>query len=93
VLLKPGPQGLMLVDGRTRVIASYSPGDGGPGALVLDFENQETFESRQRRVRLDPWRKGAFELFEWKQGNALFLCGAEQLLSLDPDHARCEGLH
>ena len=72
-----------LRSGRSLLRADYRPGDAGPGLLRLRLEDQETLESRDGDVRLDPWIGDEYPLIEFKAGNCFLLCGAQAVVAVD----------
>lgn len=80
--LKTHGDELAVMQGRAMVSADYTPGDRGPGQLTLEIVDQETFESGQVVLRLDPWIGNVYEVIEWPQCDVLLLCGAPQIVAL-----------
>lgn len=80
--LKTHGDELAVMRGRAMLSADYTPGDRGPGKLALEIVDQETFESKQAVVHLDPWRGNVYEVIEWPECEALLLCGAPQIVAL-----------
>ena len=78
--LKTHGDELAVMRGRAMLSADYTPGDRGPGKLALEIVDQETFESKQAVVHLDPWRGNVYEVIEWPECEALLLCGAPQMV-------------
>lgn len=74
---------IALRSGRALLETSYRPGDAGPGTLSLRLEDQETFESVEGRLRLDPWIGDEYRWFELHSGNYLVIAGAEAVVAVD----------
>jgi hypothetical protein len=73
-----------LRSGRVRLEADYQPGDAGrPGLLSLRLEDQETYESVDGVIRLDPWIADEYRLIEPTTGDCFLLCGAQAVVAID----------
>ena len=72
-----------LRSGRVLLETDWRPGDAGrPGLLSLRLEDQETYESVEGRVRLDPWIADEYLLIELT-GECFILCGSPAVVALD----------
>lgn len=73
-----------LRSGRVLLETDWRPGDAGrPGLLSLRLEDQETYESVEGRVRLDPWIADEYLLIEHPTGDGFILCGSPAVVALD----------
>lgn len=73
-----------LRSGRILLETDWQPGDAGrPGLLWLRLEDQETYESVDGRVRLDPWIADEFHIIELTTGDCFVLCGSPAVVALD----------
>jgi hypothetical protein len=68
--------------GRAHLVSDYHVGDGGPGELSLTLEDQETLAVVEGRLRLDPWFADTYELFDWRAGDCLTVCGAQAVVAV-----------
>lgn len=80
--LKTHGDEVAVMHGRAMLSAEYTPGDRGPGKLVLALVDQETGDRHETVLRLDPWSGNVYEVFEWTQGGALIVCGVPQIVAL-----------
>lgn len=69
--------------GRLLIEADYHPSDGGPGLLALRLEDQETGDSVDGLIRLDPWLRDEYRLIEFGAGTCLLVCGEQAVVSID----------
>ena len=72
-----------LWSGRALIETGYRPGNGGPGLLALRLEDQETYESVDGLIRLDPWIGDKYGLIEFRTGNCFIICGAQAVVAVD----------
>jgi hypothetical protein len=72
-----------LWSGRILIETDYRPGNGGPGLLSLRLEDQETYESVDGLIRLDPWIGDEYGVVEFRTGNCFLICGAQAVVALD----------
>lgn len=72
-----------LRSGRVLIETDYRPANGGPGLLALTLEDQETYESVDGLVRLDPWMGDEYGLIEFRTGNCFLICGAQAVVAVD----------
>lgn len=69
--------------GRAVIETDYHAGDGGPGVVSLRLEDQETGDAVEGQLRLDPWSAYEYPLIEFRTGNALVICGAQAIVTVD----------
>lgn len=72
-----------LRSGRVLLETNYRPADGGPGLLALRLEDQETYESVDGLIRLDPWIGDEYGLIEFRTGKCFLVCGAQAVVAVD----------
>lgn len=72
-----------LRSGRVLIEGDYRPGSGGPGLLLLRLQDQETHESVEGLIRLDPWIGDEYSLIEFRTGNCFLICGAQAVVAVD----------
>ena len=73
----------LLRSGRALIEADYRPADGGVGLLALRLEDQETCESLEGLIRLDPWIGDEYGLIEFSAGDCFLVCGTQAVVSVD----------
>jgi hypothetical protein len=80
--LKTHGDEVAVMQGRALLSAEYTPGDRGPGSVVLALVDQDTGDTAETVLRLDPWFRDHYEIIEWPQCSALLICGARQIVAL-----------
>lgn len=71
-----------LRSGRALIETDYRPGDRGPGLLAMRLEDQETGESVEASIRLDPWSGHEYRLIE-PVASYVVICGAQAIVAID----------
>ena len=72
-----------LRSGRALLETKYLPADNGPGLLTLTLEDQETYESVDGTVRLDPLIADEYGLIEFRTAACFVICGAQAVVGVD----------
>src|SRR5262245_53505985 len=63
--------------------ADYSSRDGDVGILVVTLEDQQSGDSVENRLRLDPWLGNEYEVIEACACRSLVICGAQAIVVVD----------
>lgn len=74
---------MSLRSGRLLLEADYCPGSGEPGLLLMNLEDQQTWDSVRGTLRLDPWLADEYRVIELTISNHLILCGAQAVVTVD----------
>lgn len=83
--------GIPIFAGGQRLSASYASADRGAGTLNLCIEDDATGDVAEGSVKLDPWLLNIYEVEQWRDGNALVVCGAQAVVTMNATTLQSDG--